>query len=460
MLFLSIPFLVFFPAFFLLYWGVFNRRLKAQNFLVLAASYGFYAWWDWRFLLLLAGSSALSYVLGIMMGRTGRDGYQKGDGYRKGDGFQKLLVGIGLVQGLGCLLYFKYFNPILPLGISFYTFKTISYLLDIRRGKIGPERDWVVFFSYIAFFPCITSGPIDRPGHLIPQLKARRVFEYGQAADGMRQVLWGLFKKIVIADNAAVFSDEIFRSYRSQPASALLYGVFIFTIRIYADFSSYSDIAIGASRLLGFDISRNFNYPFFARNIAEFWRKWHITLTSWMTDYVYTPLSISFRNLGRRGVILAILINFIAIGAWHGPRWTFVLFGFLHGLYYVPLILRRTVNKKRGPIHMVWTFLLVMLTFVVFKADNLAEAFDYYRRMLSPSLFSRFPIFEKVNTAAMLAGILVMFGAEWRQRDKKHALELSRVRQWGVRALIYCMLILVILTFGPTKNADFIYLNF
>ena len=448
MLFLSLPFLLFLPAFFLLYWFVFNRRLKAQNILVLAGSYFFYAWWDWRFLLLLIGSSALNYGLGIAMNRTKQDGYQK------------LLVAIGLVQSLGCLLYFKYFNSFLPLGISFYTFKTISYLLDIRRGKIDPEMDWVVFFSYVAFFPCITSGPIDRPGRLIPQLKVRRVFDYGQAVDGMRQILWGLFKKVVIADNAAVFSDEIFKSYRTLPASALLYGVFIFTIRIYADFSSYSDMAIGMSKLLGFDISQNFNYPFFSRNIADFWRRWHITLTSWMTDYVFTPLAIAFRNFGRWGGVLATLITFIAIGAWHGPKWTFVVFGFLHGCYYIPLILRGTVNKKRGPIHMLWTFVLVMFTFVLFKSNSLTEAIDYYRRMLSPSLLSGFYIFEKVNAAAMLAGSLVMLVAEWIQRDKPHALELSGVRRGGIRVLIYCMLIGVILTFGPTKNADFIYLNF
>jgi D-alanyl-lipoteichoic acid acyltransferase DltB (MBOAT superfamily) len=219
-------------------------------------------------------------------------------------------------------------------------------------------------------------------------------------------------------------------------------------------------MAIGMSRLLGFDISQNFNYPFFSRNIAEFWRRWHITLTSWMTDYVFTPLAIAFRNLGRWGAVLATLITFIAIGAWHGPKWTFVVFGFLHGCYYIPLILRGTVNKKRGAIHMIWTFLLVMFTFVLFKSNSLAEAFDYYRRMLSPTLFSRFYIFEKVNAAAMLAGILVMLVVEWIQRDKQHALELSGIRQGGIRALIYCMLILVTLTFGPTKNADFIYLNF
>jgi alginate O-acetyltransferase complex protein AlgI len=448
MLFLSLPFLVFFVFFFFLYWYLFNRRVKVQNFLVLVGSYFFYGWWDWRFLLLLAGSSLLNYVLGLLMGRTDRDGYQR------------VLVGVGLLQGLGCLLFFKYFNPFLPLGISFYTFKTLSYLLDIRKGKIGPERDWVVFFSYVAFFPCISSGPIDRPGHLIPQLKARRLFEYGQAADGMRQILWGLFKKVVIADNAAVFSDDIFARYRTLPASELLFGVFVFTIRIYADFSSYSDLAIGMSKLLGFDISQNFNYPFFARNIAEFWRRWHMTLTSWMTDYVFTPLAITFRNLGRWGIVLATLVNFIAIGAWHGPRWTFVLFGFLHGCYYIPLILRGTVNKRRGPLAMLWTFLLVMLTFVLFRADSLAEAVDYYRRMLSPSLFSRFPVFEKVNMAAMLGGMLVMFVAEWLQKDRLHALQLGGIRHGGVRALIYCALILVILTFGPTRNADFIYLNF
>lgn len=467
MLFLSLPFLVFFSVFFFLYWFVFERQGKGrsflfdwqgkgrsflfdrqamtQNVLLLAGSYFFYAWWDWRFLLLLAGSSLLNYGLGLLMART------------KEEGMQRLLVGIGLLQGLGCLLYFKYLNFFLPLGISFYTFKTISYLLDIRSGKIKAERDWVVFFSYVAFFPCISSGPIDRPGLLIPQLKRQRVFDAGQATDGMRQILWGLFKKTVIADNAAVFSDDIFLHYRALPASALLYGVFLFTIRIYADFSSYSDMAIGMSRLLGFEISQNFRYPFFARNIAEFWRRWHITLTSWMTDYVFTPLSIYLRDFGRWGVLFACLVTFVAIGAWHGPRWTFVIFGLLHGLYFTPLILKGPAKRKRGPIRMLWTFLLVMFTFVIFKADSLAQAIDYYGRMLSPTLFSRFPIIEKVNTAAMLGGIAVMFMVEWVQQDKAHGLQIGGIRQPGIRALIYCTLIGTILTFGPTKNADFIY---
>lgn len=455
--FLSLPFLAFFPIFFFLYWYLFARSVRAQNFLILAGSYFFYGWWDWRFLFLLAGSSLVNYVLGLLMRRSTSDGYQR------------LLVGCGLLQGLGCLLYFKYFNPFLPLGISFYTFKTISYLLDIRQGKIEPEGDWVVFFAYVAFFPCITSGPIDRPGHLIPQLKAPRQFEYGQATDGMRQILWGLFKKVIIADNAAVFSDDIFAHYQTLPASELLFGVFVFTIRIYADFSSYSDLAIGMSKLLGFDISQNFNYPFFSRNIADFWRRWHITLTSWMTDYVYTPLSISWRNLGRWGVILSCLVTFVAIGAWHGPRWTYVLFGLMHGLYFIPLILRRTIRKQAGRrtihqqpgrLNMLWTFLLVMFTFVMFKAESVGQAFDYYRRMLSPSLFSRFYVFEKVNAAAMLGAILVMFIVEWLQRDKPHALQIGHIRRGPVRAVIYCALIAVILTFGPTRNADFIYLNF
>ena len=448
MLFLSLAFLVFFSIFFVLYWFVAGRSVMLQNILLLAGSYFFYAWWDWRFLLLLAVSSALNFILGLLMGQT------------ESDSRQRWMIGAGLLQGLGCLLYFKYFNPLLPLGISFYTFKTISYLLDIRRGKISPEHDWVIFFCYVAYFPCITSGPIDRAGVLIPQLKIRREFNEGQATDGMRQILWGLFKKVVIADNAAVFSDAIFAHYRAMPGSELLFGVFVFTIRIYADFSGYSDLAIGMSKLLGFDISQNFRYPFFARNIAEFWRRWHITLTSWMTDYVYTPLTIFFRDMGRWGIVLACLVNFILIGAWHGPRWTFVLFGLLHGLYYVPLILTKTVNKKRGSVHILWTFLLVMFTFVFFKAENVAEAIDYYRRMLSPSLMSGFRIVEKVNALAMLAGMVVMFVAEWLQKDQPHALQIGRIRYSGVRALIYCSLIGVVLTFGPTKNADFIYLNF
>jgi alginate O-acetyltransferase complex protein AlgI len=451
MFFISLPFILFFSVFFLLYWFVFDKSVKGQNLLILIGSYFFYAWGEPRFLLLLAGSSLLTYFLGARIHRTGKESYKN------------VFLWIGILQGLGSLFYFKYLNHFLPLGLSFYTFKTLSYLLEIRKGKIRPTTDWIVFFSYISFFPCLISGPIDRPGALIPQLETRRTFEYGQASDGMRQILWGLFKKVVIADNCAVFSGDIFDHYKTLPASALLYGAFLVTIQIYADFSAYSDMAIGLGRLIGFNITRNFNYPFFARNIADFWRRWHITLTSWLTDYVFSPLMIYFRNYGKAGLVLAILITFTAIGIWHGPNWTFVVFGFLHGCYYIPLILRGTMNKKRKGTNiagMAGTFLLVMLTFVIFRSASLDQAFDYYRRLISGSIVSPFRIEEKVTTIAMLVCIVLMFVAEWLQRDKQHAMQIDFIPKFYVRALFYFSLILIILTFGPTKNADFIYFKF
>jgi len=480
MLFTSLPFVCFFVIFFLLYWYVFSGNLKLQNVLILTGSYVFYAWWDWRFLFLLIGSSALNYILGIYIDKS------------KNEKQRSLLLWIGLVQGLGCLLFFKYFNffiksfisafgafnvkadiytlnIILPLGISFYTFRTISYLLDLKSGKIKPATDWVVFFSYVAFFPSLLSGPIDRPKTLIPQLEKKRVFDYSQASDGMRQILWGLFKKIVIADNCSLFNAGIFDHYKTLSASSLLFGAFLFTIQVYADFSGYSDMAIGLANLLGFKITRNFNYPFFAQNIADFWRRWHISLTSWLTDYVFMPLSVYFRDYGKSGLILAILINFTLIGAWHGANWTFVFFGFLNGCFYIPLVLRGTLNKKKKAggqsalkafANMAGMFILLMFTFLIFRADSLSQAFDYYGKLFSSSLFSGFVITEKLNTAVILLCIAIMLLAEWLQRDKQHALQIDAIKIFPVRALIYFGLIFVILSFNATKNADFIYFKF
>jgi alginate O-acetyltransferase complex protein AlgI len=483
MLFTSLPFVLFFILFFGLYWFAFNSGLRLQNLLILAGSYVFYTWWDWRFLFLLIGSSILNYFLGILIAKSNKEGNRN------------LLLWIGLTQGLGSLVFFKYFNffitslvgafaafhirldiytlnIILPIGISFYTFKTISYLLDIKKGKIKPATDWIVFFSYVAFFPCVTSGPIDRPGKLIPQLQKKRIFDYSQASDGMRQILWGLFKKIVIADNCAAFTADIFNNYKTLPASSLLFGAFLFTIQIYTDFSGYSDMAIGLSNLLGFKVTRNFDSPYFAQNIADFWRRWHISLTTWLTDYVFIPLSIYFRDYGKMGLVLAILINFTAIGIWHGANWTFVLFGFLHGCYYIPLILSGIMNKKKKIandkllppfkvfLNIAGTFLLVMFTFIIFRSDSLSQAFDYYGRLFSLSLFSSPVITEKINTIVTLVAIVLMFLAEWLQRDKQHVLQIDFIKEFPVRALIYFGLIFFILAFSATKNADFIYFKF
>jgi len=479
MLFASIPFACFFIVFFLLYWYVFSGNLKLQNLLILTGSYVFYAWWDWRFLFLLAGSSVISYFLGIGISKT------------KSEKRRSLLVGIGLLQGLGCLVFFKYFNflmgsmsgafalfnikvdlyalnIILPLGISFYTFRITSYLLDIKNGKIQPTTNLVTFCSYVAFFPSLISGPIDRPKTLIPQLEKERVFDYNQAADGLRQILWGLFKKIVIADNCAAFTNEVLHHYQTLPASALLLSMALFTVQVYADFSGYSDMAIGLASLLGFKITRNFNYPFFAQNIADFWRRWHISLTSWLTDYVFTPLSVYFRDYGKCGLMLAIIINFTLIGIWHGANWTFVFFGFLNGCLYLPLIIKGTLNKKKKGskggfksfLNMAGVFILLMFTFLIFRADSLAQALDYYSRLFSPSLFKSFVITEKVNMAAALLAIIVMFCAEWKQRDKEHALQIDGIQKTGVKVLIYYGLVCFILVFSATNITDFVYFKF
>ncbi|MFN2440166.1 MAG: MBOAT family protein [Chitinophagaceae bacterium] len=406
-----------------------------------------------------------------------------------------MLLYIGLIQGIGTLAFFKYFNffitsfndaiqslninlnlqtlnIIVPLGISFFTFKTISYLLDIDKRKIKPATDWVVFFDYVSFFPCLLSGPIDKAKALIPQLEKRRVFVYDQAIDGLRQILWGLFKKVVIADNCAVITNELFDDYQELPASSLLVGAFVYAVQLYADFSGYSDMAIGFSRLIGFNVTKNFDFPFFAQNIAEYWRKWHISLTAWLTEYVFTPLSIAFRNYGKLGLILAILINFILVGLWHGANWTFVLFGFLHGCYFIPLILRGTMYKKkriakgkqlptfREFINVLGTFILVMLTLIVFRSETIGQAYDYYSRLFSMSLFSA-PVLAAANKAFItFLFILIMFFIEWLGREQEYA-----IAHMGFKwprplrlAFYYCIIIAIFIFAG--SGQQFIYFQF
>jgi alginate O-acetyltransferase complex protein AlgI len=479
----SLPFVLFFVSFFLLYWRVFSGNLTLRNLFILAGSYFFYAWWDWRFLLLLIANSALNFLLGLGMAKTEKEGRRS------------FLLGLGLLGGLGCLFFFKYYNffvtslssasasiglrldihvvqVILPLGISFYTFRTMSYLLDIRRNKIEPVRDWLAFFCYVAFFPCLTAGPIDRAGTLIPQLQTKKTFDYDQASDGMRQILWGLFKKLVIADNCALFTTGIFDQYKSLPGSSLLFGALLFPIQLYADFSGYSDIAIGIASLLGFNVTRNFNYPFFAQNIVDYWRKWHISMTSWLTDYVFTPLSIQLRDRGKPGVIIAVVLTFTAIGIWHGANWTYVLYGFLNGCLFIPAILLGTMNKREKTrqdgapfspgafFNRIGTFVLVALCLVIFRADNIGEAFGYYGRMFSHTIVSRPTLTEKPYALAPLIFIALMFSAEWFQRNKRHALQLDFVKGFAIRALIYLSLIGIILAFSATANKDFIYFKF
>lgn len=486
MIFNSLPFAVFFLCFFILYWFVFKRNLKLQNLLILAGSYFFYGWWNWRLLFLLIGSSIFNYFLGIFIAKTSNEKYRK------------WLLYAGLLQGLGGLVFFKYYNffitsfadafavfnfhihvntlqLILPLGISFYTFRVISYLLDIDKGKIRPCTDWVVFFSYVAFFPSLISGPIDKAKLLIPQLQTKRIFNDDQFNDGLRQFLWGLFKKTVVADNCAVVANDIFDNYRHLPASSLAIGAFFYMIQLYADFSGYSDMAIGIAKLLGFNITKNFNYPFFAQNISDYWRRWHISLTSWLTEYVFTPLSITFRDYGKFGLALAIIVNFTIVGIWHGANWTFVLFGLIHGCYFIPLIIKGTLFKKTKPAagrllptlkeftNMLGTFILVVLAEIMFRADSVSHAVDYYKHLFSFSLFSA-PVFSNgTTTATCMIFLFIMIMAEWLQRNKDHALQFKpqpTQLRFYLQTIVFSLLIWAVLLWSVTDNKAFIYFQF
>ncbi|NHM06440.1 MBOAT family protein [Flavobacterium sp. CYK-4] len=481
MLFNSYPFFVFFAVVFGLYWWVFNKNVKAQNFVVLAASYFFYAWADWRFSFLLLGVTILNYFLGIYINRSEKPMTRK------------ILLNIGLLQGIGGLAFFKYYNffvtsiadafaligvqvslqtlnIIVPLGISFFTFRTLSYLLDVEKGKVKPITDWISFFTYVSFFPSLLSGPIDKARTFIPQLEKLRVFNYDMAADGSRQILWGFFKKIVVANNIAPLTNEIFTNYQTLPASSLWLGAVLYAFQIYADFSGYSDMAIGFSKLLGFNITKNFDNPFFAQSIPEYWRKWHISLTAWLTEYVFTPLSITFRDYDKLGLILAIVGNFVIVGIWHGANWTYVFFGLFHGLYFIPSILNGTMNKKiktdktklwptlTESFNMARTFFVIMLTFVIFKADSMAHAFGYYKHMVSTSIFS-IPVIDFASVAIVLLFSLLMFGTEWKHRYQDHGLVLSEpmdLKRWG----FYLLLMLSLLFFGAFGENQFIYFQF
>jgi len=478
MIFSSIEFLIFFVVVFSLYYFVMKEKTKLQNILLLIASYVFYAWANWRILPLLALTTAGFYGLGIAA-------FEAQTEKRK-----SLFTLLGIVFGVGTLLYFKYFNffissfkdlfelfglqtnwhtfkIIVPIGISFYTFRLLSYIIDIRRDDIEPTRNIIDFATYVAFFPCILSGPIDRPATLIPQLKRKRIFDFSFTVDGMRQVLWGLFKKVVIADNCAVYVDHVFESFQLQSGGTILLAAVIFSVQIYADFSGYSDMAIGIAKILGFKVTRNFDYPFFAQNIAEFWRKWHISLTSWLTDYIFTPLNFIWRKWRKWGMILAIIINFILCGLWHGDKWTYILWGFYHGLLFIPLIFSGTISKKSEIKTYKWGFpkpkvlLNILLTFALVAAGNLitransiGQAFEYLWGITNRDWFSIAPGWRQITCF-----IAVMLVVEWKQQQKQHGLDLSRINSHVLKFVIYYALIAAIFIFG-TQAETFIYFQF
>lgn len=478
MLFNSFTYALFFPLIFFLYWFVTKKSLKVQNIMLLLASYFFYGCWDWRFVFLLAFSTALDYGSGIMIHRSESNAVRKA----------WLIISVGLnLSFLGFFKYYNFFiesfadlvrsmgmsphystlNIILPIGISFYTFHGLSYVFDIYNRRIQPTYNLVNYTLFVSFFPLLVAGPIERATHLLPQIEKPRVFRYEKAVDGLKQMLWGLFKKIVIADNCAYFANEIFNNSGEQSGSTLVLGAIFFTFQIYGDFSGYSDIALGSARLLGFELLKNFNFPYFSRDIAEFWRRWHISLSTWFKDYLYIPLGGSKGGNWMR--IRNTFIIFLVSGFWHGANWTFLFWGGLNALFIMPSIIMKTNRNNidivaqgrlfpnlREAFQLTTTFALAVFAWIFFRAESLTHAFDYIGGIFSASLFT-VPTIKPYLLFALIAFFMVI---EWLGRENNYALERFGVKLPGaVRWAFYFVLIgLIFIFFGSEQ--EFIYFQF
>jgi D-alanyl-lipoteichoic acid acyltransferase DltB (MBOAT superfamily) len=487
MLFNSIGFAIFLPIVFFLYWFVANKSLKAQNVLLLLASYFFYGCWDWRFLFLLAFSTFLDYYTGLRI--------HKAKSRKSG----KIWLWISIVINLGFLATFKYYNffadsfavmlqsagfkvnppllqVILPVGISFYTFHGLSYVFDIYNKKIAPTTNWINYSLFVSFFPLLVAGPIERATHLLPQMEKPRKFDYTKAVDGLRQILWGLFKKIVIADNCAEYANIIFNNSADYSGSTLVLGALFFAFQIYGDFSGYSDIALGTARLFGFELLRNFSFPYFSRDIAEFWRRWHISLSSWFRDYLYIPLGGSKGSTWLK--IRNTFIIFLVSGFWHGANWTFIAWGLLHAIYFLPLVL---LNRNRhnleivakgkllpsfkDTLNIVVTFSLVVFAWIFFRAQNMGHALQYINDMFNGLfLFSSYLEsyhFLTSRVGSMLPSLTASFMLiEWLGREDRYAIE-TLMLKWPklFRWSFYYLLIIAIFIFTG-KDQQFIYFQF
>lgn len=481
MLFNSIDFAVFLPIVFIIYWFLVNKNLKLQNFIIVISSYIFYGWWDWRFLILILFSTIIDFLIGLRL--------KKEHNLKQ----RKILLWISIIVNIGLLLFFKYYNffldnfitafsffgqeikahslnIILPVGISFYTFQTLSYTIDVYNKKLEPTNDFISFSAFVSFFPQLVAGPIERASHLLPQFYSKRTFDYSMAVNGMRQILWGLFKKIVIADNCAEYANQIFNNSSEYSGSTLFLGAIFFTFQIYGDFSGYSDIAIGTSRLFGFDLMRNFNFPYFSRDIAEFWRRWHISLSTWFRDYVYIPLGGSKGGTWMK--VKNTFIIFLLSGFWHGANWTFIVWGLLNAIYFLPLLLS---NKNRNNLETVAlgklipsgidffsiliTFSLTVFAWIFFRSENISHAVQYITDMFTmPASYLSLGIYWKYRTILILIATFLFI--EWIGRDSHFAIEhLGSKWKRIYRFLMYYVIIFTILWFGG-KEQQFIYFQF
>lgn len=490
MLFNSIEFLFFLPIVFLLYWFGHKSR-QWQNVTVVVASYVFYGWWDWRFLFLIALTTICSYISGLLLERY--EGDRKKQKYVSAGNiiFNLAILGVfkyynffvesfdELISPMGWHLDWATLNIVLPVGISFYTFQALSYTIDVYQGKIKATHDIIEFFAFISFFPQLVAGPIERATHLLPQFQNQRSFDYAKAADGCRQMLWGFFKKVVIADNCGIIVSGVWGGQDYGNGLVLLIGAFLFTIQIYCDFSGYSDIAIGCGRLFGIDLIKNFNYPYFSRTIPEFWRRWHISLMTWFRDYVYIPLGGNRcgRSLNIRNVIVVWAIS----GLWHGANWTFVCWGLYHGLLLVvynlfgwnqkydhTVAFGKWLPSFKEVLQIGLTFLLIMIGWIIFRSQSITEAMCYLEGIVNLSIVDANGCMNVLHDYMLelyfiVPSIIILALGEWVQREKQHALQFSKegifTRLTIIRYGVYVGLLVMICGMSVSQ-AEFLYFRF
>ena len=481
MTFNSLVFAVFLPIVFCLYWFVFGKNYKWQNAFVVVASYVFYGWWSWKFLILIAITSFCSWGSGLLISGCG-------DNHRKA----WWISAANIILNLGILGLFKYYDffaqsfadlflggksdgillhLILPVGISFYTFQALSYSIDVYRGKLEPTKDIVQFFAYVSFFPQLVAGPIERATNLLPQFARKREFDYSQAVDGLRQMLWGFFKKIVIADWCALYVDEAFGDIPGHSGMQLIAAAILFAFQIYGDFSGYSDIAIGTAKLFGIKLMRNFAMPYFSRDIAEFWRRWHISLTTWFRDYLYIPLGGS--RCSKAKIVRNIFIIFLVSGFWHGANWTFLAWGAFHALLFLPLILTGNNRKYKEVVapdrvfpsfkefgQILLTFALVTVGWVIFRADNLPQAWEFILGMFTWNTWKEISFVVSAPFLVRAIWIVIMLVVEWIDRKEEHGLSMVGVKYRALRYAVYFALILVTILYFDDGSPKFIYFQF
>lgn len=475
MLFNSIEFLLFLPIVFVLYWFVFNKNLKHQNLLILVSSYVFYGWWDYRFLSLIVLSTIVDYLIGLNIST------------QSSKKIQKILLWCSLLFNLGVLGFFKYYNffidswidlfssigyniksvwtlnIILPVGISFYTFQTMSYTIDIYRKQLKPTKDFISFASFVSFFPQLVAGPIERATNLLPQILNKREFKYDQGVQGLRLILWGMFKKVVIADSLAPMVNDIFGNYQDFGGGTLWLGAIYFSFQIYCDFSGYSDIAIGTSKLFGFELMSNFKFPYFSRNIGEFWRKWHISLSTWFRDYLYIPLGGS--KEGKWKSLRNIFIIFLVSGFWHGANWTFVIWGLFHAVLFIPSFVLETNRKyvssiiaeksilpsPKEAVQVLTTFILVTIGWVFFRSETIDDTFNYF--------FKLFLDFDFPGSKRQGLIYLIVFIA-WEILLRKNERRVLNFRSKILRQGAYLIILLLVIIHSFGTKQSFIYFNF